>query len=494
MQEQKSSYREIIKATSLFGGVQVFNIIIAIIRSKIIAVLLGPSGMGIFGLFTSTAGLISTLTNFGLGTTATRDIAAANERGNLNRISKVVTVFWRLVWITGTLGAFITFISAPWLSVLTFGSKEYTMAYMWLACSLLFNQLTSGQNALLQGMRKLKYLAKANTLGSFIGLIISSTLYYYYGIDGIVPAIILTALFLLSVTYYFTRNIKIQRIEVTCKETIFEGKSMLLMGYMLSLSGLISTGSSYIVRVFISSTGSLEDVGLYNAGFAIIGTYVGLVFTAMSTDYYPRLSGVSHDAKKGTLLINQQAEITLLILSPILTIFLIFIDWVILVLYSTEFTAISRLIQWAALGMYFKAASWSIAFIFLAKGASKLFFWNEFFGNIYVLGLNLLAYHLYGLDGLGLSFLISYIIYFIQVFFLTKHKYDFRFSLEFYKIFIIQLVLGIICFIVNMFVKTPLNYILGLLFILISFWYSYKELDNRIDFKGIINKYKKNEN
>ena len=491
MPEEKSSYRDIMKATSLFGGVQVFNIIIAIVRSKIIAVLLGSAGMGVVGLLTSTIGLVSSLTNFGLGTSAVRDIAAANQTGNQNRISKVVTVFSRLVWITGLLGAGITFVLSPWLSQLTFGNNDYAVAFMWLSVSLLFNQLTSGQDVMLQGMRKLKYLAMANMLGSAIGLVVSAPLYYYYGVEGIVPAIIITALVLLGITWYFARKIKIERTEVTPEETISEGKGMLKMGFMLSLSGLITTGASYIVRIFISNTGSLEDVGLYNAGFAIIGTYVGLVFMAMSTDYYPRLSGVAHDNKQGTLLINQQAEIALLILSPILTIFLIFINWAIIVLYSTEFIPVNRLIQWAALGMYFKAASWSVAFVLLAKGASKLYFWNELVMNIYMLGLNLLGYYLYGLNGLGISFLVSYVLYFLQVFLLAKYKYEFSFSAQFYKIFGIQLALGMLCFAITMFLSNPLAYIVGLPFIATSVWYSFRELDKRLDLKGIINNYRK---
>jgi O-antigen/teichoic acid export membrane protein len=491
MQENQSSYRSIMKATSLFGGVQVFNIIIAIIKSKIIAVLLGPAGLGVMGLLNSTLGLVSSLTNFGLGTSAVRDIAAANECGNQNRINKVVTVFRRLVWITGLLGSVFTFILSPWLSLLTFGNKEYTVAFMWLSCSLLFNQLASGQKVMLQGMRKLKYLAKANMLGSFIGLVISAPLYYYYRLDGIVPAIILTAIFLLGISWYFGRKIKIEQIIVTPKETVFEGKGMLKMGFMLSLSGLISMGASYIVRVFISNTGSLEDVGLYSAGFAIIGTYVGLVFTAMGADYYPRLSGVAHNNKKGNLVINQQAEIALLILAPILAIFLIFINWIVILLYSTKFIPINEMILWAATGMYFKAVSWSIAFILLAKGASKLFFWNELIVNIYMLGFNLLGYHLYGLNGLGISFLIAYVLYFFQVFLLAKYKYEFNFNTQFYKIFGIQLTIGIICFTITMFIATPFAYFLGLPFILISIWYSFKELDKRIDIKNLIESYKK---
>ena len=63
MSEEKASYRSIMKATSLFGGVQVFNILISIIRSKFVAILLGPAGLGIVGLLQSTIGLVTSLTS-----------------------------------------------------------------------------------------------------------------------------------------------------------------------------------------------------------------------------------------------------------------------------------------------------------------------------------------------------------------------------------------------------------------------------------------------
>ena len=107
MNTQQSSYRQIMAATSLFGGVQVFQILIQIIRSKFVAVLLGPAGMGIVGLLTSTLGLISGLTNFGLGTSAVKDIAEARTTENETRIATVTIVLRRLVWISGTLGTIV---------------------------------------------------------------------------------------------------------------------------------------------------------------------------------------------------------------------------------------------------------------------------------------------------------------------------------------------------------------------------------------------------
>ena len=189
MSEHQSTYRQIAKATSLFGGVQAFQIIITIIKSKFVAILLGPTGMGIVGLLTSTTGLITGLTNFGLGTSAVKDISEANGTQDEIRISTVISVMRRLVWLTGLLGALITLIFSPFLSQITFGNNEYTIAFIWLSITLLFNQLSTGQLVLLQGLRRLQDLAKANLLGSIIGLLITIPIYYIWGFKGIVPVI-----------------------------------------------------------------------------------------------------------------------------------------------------------------------------------------------------------------------------------------------------------------------------------------------------------------
>lgn len=480
MTGQQSSYREIMKATSLFGGVQVFQIMIQIIRSKFVALLLGPTGMGIAGLLNSTIVLISSLTNLGLGTSAVKDTAEANATENETRIATVTIVLRRLVWLTGTLGTVIGLVLSPFLSQLTFGNRAYTLAYIWISITLLFNQLTSGQLVLLQGMRKLQYLAQANLYGSILGLVFTIPLYYKYGIDGIVPGIIITSIISLLISRFFSKKIAIKPIKVSKIRTIAVSKNMLTMGFMISLSGFITLGASYLVQIFINRKGSTADVGLYNAGFVIINTYVGLIFTAMGTDYYPRLSAVAQNNRLCKQSINQQAEISILILAPILLVFLVFINWAIIILYSTKFIAINTMIYWAALGMFFKAASWAIAFIFLAKGTSKLFFWSELFGNVYILILNLLGYFYLGITGLGISFMIGYILYLIQVFIIAKLKFEFSFNTAFLKIFCFQFALAFCCFLAVKFLIQPFPYILGVILILISCFHSFKELDKRI--------------
>lgn len=491
MSDLKTSYRSIMKATSVFGGVQVFQIVIRIIRSKFIAILLGPSGMGIAGLLNSTTVLIAALTNFGLGTSAVKSIAEAHGSGNEMRVSSTATVIRRLVWITGLLGAILTLVFSSWLSELTFGNKEYTFAFMWISITMLLNQISTGQGVILRGMRKIQYMARSSMIGSVLGLITTVPLYYFYGIRGIVPGIIVTSLTTLLLTWFYANKIELKPVNVSKTKTLTEGKGMLKMGVMLSLSGLIAMGAAYIVRIFISKTGGVDQVGLYNAGFAIINSYVGMVFTAMSTDYYPRLAAVSNSNDESRTVIIQQAEIALLILAPVIMVFLVFIKWVVVILYSSKFIEINDMILWATLGIFFKAVSWSISFIFLAKGATKLYFWNELITNIYLIALNLIGYYYWGLTGLGLSFLATYLIYMFQVYLVAKKNYDFSFNRGFYRIFIFQLILALICLSFVKLIENPYSYIFGSLTILISIFYTFRELDKRMDIKFFFAEIKK---
>lgn len=490
-QQNSSSYRQIMKATSIFGGVQVFNIIISILRSKIMALLLGPAGIGILGLFNSTILLISSLTNFGLGISGVKDIATAKESKDDRRIAKVSTVVRRLVWVTGVFGALMTLLLSKWLSEIAFGHSDYTLAFVWLSSTVLLKQLASGEFVILQGLRRLKDLAMANMIGSALGLVVSIPLYYYLRLDGIVPGLIVTAVFIYLVSLYFGRKVKTEKTKVSAKQLRVEGKGMMTMGFMLSLSGIMVLGESYAIRIFINSIGGVEEVGLYNAGIALITTYVGLLFTAMETDYYPRLSTVAGNNAKSNELVNQQTEIALLILAPVLIAFLIFIDWVIIILYSSEFLAVNVMIYWAFLGMFFKVPAWVVGFIFIAKGKSKLFFWSELISNLYLLGLNLLGYYYGGLTGLGLSFLIAYILYLIQVYWIAKVKYGFGFHRGCITLFGLQFALALVCFALLHWVTAPWIYIIGVPIILISVWYSFKELDKRLNLKEILKNLKK---
>lgn len=488
MSETQHSYRQILKATSIFGGVQVFQILIAIIRSKFVAILLGPSGMGIVGLFNSTIDVINQFSKLGLDTSAVKDIAVAHNSGKPERIQMVISSLRRLVWLTGLLGSLLTIILSPLLSRLVFDSDEYTMAFVWLSSVLLFKQLTTGQMAILQGIRKLNYLAKANLYASFAGLLVTIPLYYFFRLDAIVPVLIISSLMGLAFSWYFSKQLELKSIKISNAAAFSEGKEMLKLGLMLSLRGLITMAAAYSIQLFVSHSGGVEQVGFYVAGFVIVNSYVGMVFGAMQTDYFPKLSGIANDPDKLRAAVLEQAVIAVLLITPIIVVFLTLAPTAIVLLYSEKFLPITMLVSWGMFGTLFKAVSWSMGYVILAKGDSKLFIKTAILFNSIFVTMLVLGYYFYGLLGVGIGFFIYYILHLVMVKLITYYKYDVYFNKNFNGLFLICLVLCSATFALS-YIETPLiKFSLMSLMVVISSIFTLYQLNKKVDLKSFLNK------
>ncbi len=492
MNTEKDSYKQIFKATSIFGGIQVFNILISIIKSKIVALLLGPAGLGVISIFNSTSALLASFTNLGINVSAVKYIATASQHEDPTVLAKMIAIIKKLIWLTGIIGLIVTMILSPWLSQISFGNKSYTFSFTLVGISLLALQISNGQNAILQGMRQVKLIALSSLVGAFLGLIISLPLYFFFKQEGIVPALVLSTIASAITSWYFLRKVPIPNFKILYHSSKKQGAEIIRLGFLVSLTSMLPVTAAYLLRIFIVNVGNIEDVGLYTAGFAIVGTYVGMVFSAMSTDYFPSLAEVADDNRKCEEKVNQQMLMSILILAPILVILLVFIKIGIVILYSVKFLAIVKLIQWSALGIFFQAFSFCIAYLFLAKGNSRLFFWNELLPNIYVLIFNCLSYSILGLEGLGISFLIGYFFYFIQVYLVARKKYGFKLDIKIMKICALQFLICVAAFLIVYFLNPFFCNFFGVILITISTFISVKTLDKKIGILHVLKRKIKN--
>ena len=490
MTSRKKDYNQIVKATSLFGGVQVVTILIGIIRSKIVAILLGSAGVGVMNLLTVNRNLIQTITGLGLSSSAVRDISEANGSNDSRKIAFVIKAFRRWVWFTGITGTLVLLLLSSRLSVWTFGTKEYTWAFAWLSVTCLISSIAAGQSVLLQGLRKLRQMAVSSVLGSVLGLATSIPLYYYFGIRGIVPSLIITAVSALLINYYFSRQIQVDKIKQTWKETWKSGNTMVKLGFVMMLNGLMLSFVSYVVNLFISNHGGISQVGLYNSGWTVTNQYTALIFTAMGTDYFPRLAAINTDNAKLKTAVNQQAEIAILILGPMLVALIGFVPFVVYILYTKEFLPITGMIKWNMMGMLFKASSWAMAFSIIAKGDNRIFLFTETAANIIVLSLNIAGYYFFGLDGIGISFTASYIIYFLIIAVIVAKRYSLSYEAHFWKIFAVQFAAALSVFTATQFLSANYAYIFAAAVFILSAVFSLYGIKNRIELKSLIKEFR----
>lgn len=486
LESERSSYRQIFKATSIFGGVQVFNILVGIIRVKFVAVLLGAKGVGVIGLLNSPLQLIITVTGLGITFSAVRDISAANGTGDKSSVSKTIRVLRHWVWLTGLFGAVVTVVFAPQLSLWSFGNKEYTWAFIWLSITILLQAISKGQSAILQGTRRLREMAKAGVIGSLLGLVTSIPLYYFYGIGGIVPALIVTSITGLILSWYFSRRVPVEKVKLTSNEYTRQGMGMVKLGISMTVAGFIASLSSYILNAFISNNAGVEQVGLYNAGWGVVGQYTAIIFAAMATDYFPRLAAVQADNMKVRNLVNQQIEAALLIVTPLLILLIVGMPLVVRILYTPEFLPVVMFTVLTLAGIPFKTISWAMGYVYLAKGDGKLFMIMEIVSGAVILASNLILYYFFGLNGLGISFIITYILGVVFSYYVVRKKYDFRMPKKFTGQFSL-LFLFMIMALGTVFIQVDLyRYLAGCLICISSGLYSLYKLSGLMDLKSLV--------
>tara|TARA_B110000902_G_C14271647_1_gene573399 strand:+ start:1318 stop:2829 length:1512 start_codon:yes stop_codon:yes gene_type:complete len=487
MSDKKASYKETLKNTTIFGGVQIINVLISVIRGKFISVLLGPVGMGITSLLNSPLMLIGTITGMGLRLSAVREISEAYKTDDQIKIARVVTIARKLFFLLGILGSGVTLAMAPLLSHLSFGNQEYTWAFVWLSITIFLATMSEGQNTLLRSFRKISHIVKSGLIGSVLGLITSIPLYYFYGVKGIIPAMILSALSLCILTWYYERKIVVEDVKISFKEMYIEGFDMVKMGLMLVIAIFLGHLCQFGINISIGYFGNISDVGFYAAATAISAQYIGFILISLSVDYFPRLAAVNKDILKTNKVVNEQMEIVLLLAAPLLILMILTSSILIRVLLTPEFLVITDFIRYVAIGSFFQAASFSIGYISFAKNDKYVYLLLEGgFSNLLKFVFSVTFYYYWGLKGLGFSFLAIYFTYFIVINVFTYKRYKFRLTKNTIKLFLITLILLVTSLLVVTLSTKTYGYIFGGVILVGSAYYSYLELDKLMDLKEII--------
>ena len=488
--ERDEGYSHVLKYTGIFGGVQGLNIIINLVRNKLIAVLLGPEGMGLASLFNTTVNFISQATNLGISFSAVKHVSSLYDENDEEKIAHFVKVVrvWSL--ITALIGMAVCVLVGPLLSDYTFSWGDHTLHFVLLSPAVGLLAITGGETAILKGARRLRSLATIQVYTIFAALVISVPLYYYFGQTAIVPVIVSLALVSMLLTIRYSYRLYPLRLSGS-RGVLNEGMSMVKLGVAFVLAGVMGSGAEMLVRSYLNVTGNLDVVGLYNAGFMLTITYASMVFSAMETDYFPRLSSLCNDVTQLNLTVNRQIEVSLLIVSPMLAVLIIALPVLMPLLYSNKFLPVIAMAQVAVFSMYIKSASLPVSYITLAKGDSVAYMVLEACYDILFVLLVIAGYQLWGLYGTGVALSLSYLLDFLIVGGYAYFHYHYRVSGQVMYYAAIQLALGISVYLVSLLENPLLYWTLGSLLCLVSLLISVYILHQKTSlWAALINKFK----
>jgi len=443
---EKHSYGQILKSSALVGGSSVVNIAVGIVRTKAMAILLGPAGFGLFGLYGSIANLTQTVAGMGINSSGVRQIAEAIASDDTERIAITTTVLRRTSILLGILGALFLVVFSRQVSTLTFDSSQNAAAISLLSLAVFFQLVSAGQSALIQGMRRIFDLAKSGVLGALFGTFTSIVLVYLFREKGVVPSLVAVALMSLALTWWYSRTVNVPTPSLMASQVWEEAAALLKLGVALMVSGLMTTGLAYAVRIILLRKVGFEATGLYQSAWTLGGLYVGFILQAMSADFYPRLTASASDNTACNRLVNEQALVGLLLAGPGLIATLTFTPMVIIIFYSSKFGAAVAVLRWICLGTALQVIIWSMGFIILAKARQTIYLGAELAWGLVSLALAWICVRTFGLNGAGIAFFGSYLFYGFLLYPIVHRISGFRWSRENKKIGLIFLALIILVF------------------------------------------------
>lgn len=426
----KNTYGEILKSTTLIGGSSLANLAIGIVRTKAMAVLLGPVGFGLMGIFSSIADMTRSIAEMGINSSGVRQIAQAAGSGDAQRIAQTVIVLRRVAIGLGIFGALLLVVFARPVAALTFGNEQHAGAVALLSVAVFLRLVSDGQGALLQGMRRIADMARIAVLGTLLGTLASIPLVYYLRADGVVPALIAVAGASTAVSWFYSRKLRTcaPADAMSTPQLGREVAALLRLGLAFMASGFLVLGAAYAVRAILVRHDGMEAAGLYQAAWTLGGLYVGFVLQAMGADFYPRLAAAAADDAVCNRLVNEQAHVSLLLAGTGVTATLTFAPWIISLMYSAEFQGATGALRWICMGMAMRVITWPLGYILVAKGRQVLFVGVDLAWTIVNVGLTWICVQHFGLAGAGVAFFGSYLFHLLVVYPIVAHLSGFRWS------------------------------------------------------------------
>ncbi len=417
-----------IKAIFKTGSGSLISIILGIISTKIMAIVIGSSGIGLFSLIRQTLTTVTTAGTMGGQTALVQGLASkqADEKDKY-----LITVFWIFILgaIVCTLGLILL---APWIAQIVFSSNDEQNINLvrWMALPVILIIIYYYLISVLNGFRAIGRLAMGQVIVSMITAFLAFPISKLVSSGYVISFIwMISASTIGGIIFCFIIAYKEKWLNPLFEDfkPIFHKNAIKHFYHIASttfISGIIATGILLIIRAMIVKYGGFSSAGIFDVAWTLSMMYITLLLSSFGTYYLPTLSGINKISSRITLIQNL-LKLSLLLVVPLIITVIVLKPLVITVLYTSEFIPALEIIRWMLMGDYFKVSSWVLAMPMLAYADMKSFFWTELFWNMGFLIMSSVAVFYYNdLQIIGIAFLLLYAIYFVYTIFYAykKHK------------------------------------------------------------------------
>jgi PST family polysaccharide transporter len=392
------------------------------ISVKVVAVIIGPSGVALVGQLSNFSSIIMAVATGGITTGVTKYIAEYKNddeliRGYIGTAVKIVLFFSLLCGLFLVLGAQI-------LSDKILLDSKYSFVFIVFGVTLIFYAANTLLLAVINGYKQFNLFVKISIISSIIGLVLSLLLVIPFGVNGALLNAVTSQSLVFFIVLFLAKKANVGCLEKGYLWNKFD-KAKATRFFRFALMTLVSAFtvpvSQLIIRNYVIDRYSLQAAGLWEGMNRLSNVYLMIITSSFGVYYLPRLSEL-----KTSIEIKKEIKTAYKVIVPCMVAGLTAVYFgrflIIDILFSPEFYEMSSLFFWRLIGDFFKITSWLIAYLLHAKSMTRLFIASEFFSLGFYIGLVIILSSLIGLEGTVLAYAINFAVYFLSMWLLIYRK------------------------------------------------------------------------
>lgn len=415
-----------LRATAILASSSFVTVVVGLVSSKVWALLVGPTGVGLFGLMQSLVGIGGIVAGLGIGTGLVRLGAQAVGQGERSRVEALRLSTNRLSLVLGATAVLGFWLLRRTLGERVLGGAGHAGDVVLVGAAVCLTLVWTARISILNAYRRVGGLARFAVAHSLLGAAAGLGALWFLRERGIAVAVLATAATGVLVAAYMVRRELAgePRVRPSSGELWGATRDLLRFGVPYSASSLVGYGVSMAVPIVLVLLHlvSTEEIGYFRASLSLSAGYFGFLLAAMAKDYYPRISAVSSNAPEMIGLVNQQLRLVTLIGAPIVVVGQVLSAQVVPLLYSGAFLPAAAILEWQLAAQLFVLWSWSLGFVLLARGRSGAFLLSESIGGTLLIGSTCLGVVRFGLPGAGIGYLFAYALYVCVVWALARRE------------------------------------------------------------------------
>ena len=450
LEEKDRKIKHLIKATILSGISSVSNAIALFVRNKIIALSLGPYGVGLISQLTNLSLVISNFASVGINVGLIKYIAE-NLSNRKEKIHQIIVTGLKIIFVCTMVFTTFGILFSKQISENLLDNKIYYALIIISFIGLPFLVLFNFYRSIFRGLLEIKKYILAGIFNSFITVIVLFPLIKLYHIKGAIWGMSIGYLISMIFIKSIIRKTNLFKIELN----LFKGKidtqiatNLIKFGFASLIAGTSTLVGLLFIRTVIVQRLDMVNAGYFQAIFAISSQSITLILDSIGTYAYPFISSIKI---KDNLIkeLNNIMRLSMIITVPIISGIILFKENFIIILYSKEFLPIMKILPIQLFGDFFKIIGWSMGVALLPLKRLKMFVFIDLFVNLIFVGISIMLIKNYGIKGICAGYLISFIFHPIINYIYLKRTIGYNIEFKNIVTFMVSIVVLIISILIK---------------------------------------------